>query len=63
VTRALATLEELKAKLQAARAAQVYVEDHVAAEDHERNDAVQKARVETDEALQAVLDAIRPRTP
>lgn len=63
MSRALATLEELKEHLRAARAHQVYVEDHTALEDHERSTAVAEAREATDLALGAVLDAIRPRTP
>jgi hypothetical protein len=63
MTRALVTLEELKARLQAARAFQVWVEDHTALEDHDTSTAVAEAREATDTALMAVLDELRPRMP
>lgn len=62
MTRALVTLEEAKRKLQAAREMQVYVEDHTAAEDHDRSPDVKQARQATDDALGEVLMLLRPRT-
>lgn len=65
VTRALATLDELKAALKAARDHQVYVEDHSPACTHDRPELrcqVCEARAFTDAAFQAVLDAIRQRS-